>query len=222
MKKVTSSPSLVTISHYRNLLTSEGIASFIRNEHLGSIVGEIPFEEVWPELSLRLRRALSIRRVPAHVIDDLIQETGLRLFRRWETVDHDTIWALTNTIALNLIRDEMRKRKSGDARTPILCGATFVPWTRPFCLVWNSSGSRKHCSSCRKRIDRSYLRSGVAGCVRYLRPLSRWPGCEHAADCAPLWRTCPPSSRSTGDSGERPPRSSRPSRTSWRSTRAWL
>lgn len=50
MKKLTSSASLITISHYRNLLASEGIASFIRNEHLGSIIGEMPFEEVWPEL----------------------------------------------------------------------------------------------------------------------------------------------------------------------------
>jgi hypothetical protein len=53
MKKVTSSQSLVTISHYRNLLASEGIASVIRNEHLGSIAGEMPFEEVWPELWVR-------------------------------------------------------------------------------------------------------------------------------------------------------------------------
>jgi hypothetical protein len=53
MKKVTSSQSLVTISHYRNLLGSEGIPSFIRNEYLGSIVGEMPFEEVWPELWVR-------------------------------------------------------------------------------------------------------------------------------------------------------------------------
>ncbi|MDX1404451.1 MAG: DUF2007 domain-containing protein [Woeseiaceae bacterium] len=50
MKKVTSADSLVTISHYRNLLVSEGIAAFIRNEHLGSILGEMPFQEVWPEL----------------------------------------------------------------------------------------------------------------------------------------------------------------------------
>jgi hypothetical protein len=50
MKKVTSSQSLVTISHYRNLLRSEGIAAFIRNQYLGSIIGEMPFEEVWPEL----------------------------------------------------------------------------------------------------------------------------------------------------------------------------
>lgn len=50
MKKVTAADSLVTISHYRNLLASEGIDAFIRNEHLGSILGEMPFPEVWPEL----------------------------------------------------------------------------------------------------------------------------------------------------------------------------
>lgn len=50
MKKVTSADSLVTINHYRNLLVSEGIAAFIRNEHLGGIVGEMPYQEVWPEL----------------------------------------------------------------------------------------------------------------------------------------------------------------------------
>jgi len=53
MKKLTSSESLVTINHYRNLLASEGILTFIRNEHLGSIVGEMPFQEVWPELWVR-------------------------------------------------------------------------------------------------------------------------------------------------------------------------
>ncbi len=50
MKKVTSSESLVTINHYRNLLASEGIPTVIRNEYLGAIIGEIPFQEVWPEL----------------------------------------------------------------------------------------------------------------------------------------------------------------------------
>ena len=53
MKKVTASESIVTISHYRNILASEGIEAFIRNEHLGSIVGEMPFQEVWPELWVR-------------------------------------------------------------------------------------------------------------------------------------------------------------------------
>ena len=53
MRKLTSCDSLVTINHYRNLLASEGIPTFIRNEHLGSIVGEMPFQEVWPELWVR-------------------------------------------------------------------------------------------------------------------------------------------------------------------------
>lgn len=50
MKKLTSADSLITISHYRNILSSEGIPSFIRNEYLGAIIGEMPFQEVWPEL----------------------------------------------------------------------------------------------------------------------------------------------------------------------------
>ena len=50
MKKLTSSPSIVTINHYKNVLESEGIPCQLKNEHLGSIVGEIPFLEVWPEL----------------------------------------------------------------------------------------------------------------------------------------------------------------------------
>jgi len=50
VKKLTSSESLITINHFKNVLASEGIDSRIKNEHLGSIVGEMPFFEVWPEL----------------------------------------------------------------------------------------------------------------------------------------------------------------------------
>lgn len=50
MKKLTSSPSLITINHFKNVLESEGIESRIKNEHLGAIAGEMPFVEVWPEL----------------------------------------------------------------------------------------------------------------------------------------------------------------------------
>ena len=53
MKKLTTAPSIITVNHYKNLLQSEGIEAFLRNEHLGSIVGEIPFMEVWPELWIR-------------------------------------------------------------------------------------------------------------------------------------------------------------------------
>ena len=50
MKKLTSSESIITINQYKNLLESEGIPSSIKNEHLGSIIGEMPFVEVWPQL----------------------------------------------------------------------------------------------------------------------------------------------------------------------------
>ena len=50
MKKLTTSDSLITINHYKNILESEGIACEIRNQHLGSIMGEMPFPEVWPQL----------------------------------------------------------------------------------------------------------------------------------------------------------------------------
>ena len=50
MKKLTSSDSIITINHYKNVLKSEGIASEIRNEHLSTIFGEVPFMEIWPEL----------------------------------------------------------------------------------------------------------------------------------------------------------------------------
>ena len=53
MKKLTSADSLVTINHYKNILESEGIACEIRNEHLGAIMGEMPFVEVWPQLWIR-------------------------------------------------------------------------------------------------------------------------------------------------------------------------
>ena len=50
MKKLTSASSTITIHHYRNLLEAEGIPCEIRNEHLGSVLGEIPFVETWPQL----------------------------------------------------------------------------------------------------------------------------------------------------------------------------
>lgn len=50
MKKVHSADSLITISHYKNILLAEGIEAFVQNEHLGSAMGEVPFFEIWPEL----------------------------------------------------------------------------------------------------------------------------------------------------------------------------
>ncbi len=53
MKKVFAAESLVTVAHFRNLLQGEGIDCFLRNENLGSVMGEIPYAEIWPELWVR-------------------------------------------------------------------------------------------------------------------------------------------------------------------------
>lgn len=50
MKKLTSTPTLVNLHHFKNLLEAEGIRSVIRNEHFGSILGEMPFTDTWPQL----------------------------------------------------------------------------------------------------------------------------------------------------------------------------
>ncbi len=68
------------------------------------------FEARWPEIEERLRGRLSARGIPQFRCDDLVQETGLRLFKMWNKVDHDRpLWPLALTILLNLQRDEARR-----------------------------------------------------------------------------------------------------------------
>lgn len=74
----------------------------------------VSFEEAWPALDKRLRGALAGRRVPVDLRDDIVQETGLRLFRNWSHVRPESSWAFTLTIAINLVRDEMRRRERQD------------------------------------------------------------------------------------------------------------
>jgi hypothetical protein len=50
MRKVHTAESVIEIAHLRNLLEADGIACVVRNDRLGSVVGEIPFVECWPEL----------------------------------------------------------------------------------------------------------------------------------------------------------------------------
>lgn len=71
------------------------------------------FEEEWPALEARLKRHLAKARVSPWLRDDVIQETGLRLFRIWERVDVDrSPWGLAVTIANHVLWDE-RNRTSG-------------------------------------------------------------------------------------------------------------
>ena len=70
------------------------------------------FEKQWPEVSKRLAGMLAGKRVNATKREDLVQETGLRLFGMWESVDRNRpVWPLAVTIALNLIRDEARRKR---------------------------------------------------------------------------------------------------------------
>ena len=69
------------------------------------------FAEVWADLAPRLQRMLRSRSVPRDFVDDLVQETGIRLYRGWSEVDPETVWALANTILRNLVLDEMRKQE---------------------------------------------------------------------------------------------------------------
>lgn len=49
-RRVFSAEILPTVAHAKNVLASAGIKAEIRNENLGSLMGEVPFFEVWPEL----------------------------------------------------------------------------------------------------------------------------------------------------------------------------
>lgn len=73
MKKLTSAPTIVTIHHFRNVLEAEGIASVIRNEHLGSILGDMPFAETWPQLWVV--NDLDYDRAKQLISDDAIDES---------------------------------------------------------------------------------------------------------------------------------------------------
>ncbi|MEA2517529.1 MAG: hypothetical protein QOG16_1367 [Actinomycetota bacterium] len=73
------------------------------------------FESEWPLLAKRLKSFLGRKKVPASKQDDLIQETALRLYKMWDSVDRNRpAWALTVTIALNLLRDEYRRAPHAD------------------------------------------------------------------------------------------------------------
>ncbi len=65
---------------------------------------------MWPTVEPRVRSLLANKGVPPSRRDDIVQETGLRLFTMWERVDQsEPPSGLAITIALNLLRDEARR-----------------------------------------------------------------------------------------------------------------
>lgn len=71
------------------------------------------FEDAWPALAQAVRKMLGAKRVPPSLHDDIVQETGARLWERWREVDTTKpVAGLAVTIALNLARDEARSASS--------------------------------------------------------------------------------------------------------------
>ena len=50
MRKVFESSDSTRVGHYQSLLESDGIETFVKNLNQSSLMGEIPFAEVYPEL----------------------------------------------------------------------------------------------------------------------------------------------------------------------------
>lgn len=68
------------------------------------------FEAAWPELQRRIQRFLGSKNVPDSQRDDVVQETGLRLYRMWDQVDpSNSPVGLALTIAMNIVRDNARR-----------------------------------------------------------------------------------------------------------------
>lgn len=71
---------------------------------------ESSFEAVWPDLQRRIHRFLSSKKVPDSQREDVVQETGLRLYRMWDQVDPaGSPIGLALTIAMNIVRDNARR-----------------------------------------------------------------------------------------------------------------
>ena len=70
------------------------------------------FEEVWPGVARRLTARLVKRNVPGSHVDDVVQETGLRLLEMWDRVDPGRpVWPLAVAIAGNLLWDDVNRNR---------------------------------------------------------------------------------------------------------------
>ena len=76
------------------------------------------FEANWPQLEAQLRGALTRRHVPFDEVEDVLQETAFRLLRHWDQVRAESLWAYALTVALNIVRDEARKKERRNRSVP--------------------------------------------------------------------------------------------------------
>ena len=50
MKQVYTAENRLIVYHFKNLLEMENIKCIVKNDHLFSVVGEVPMMVAWPEL----------------------------------------------------------------------------------------------------------------------------------------------------------------------------
>ncbi|CAN5511859.1 hypothetical protein BH20VER1_BH20VER1_03450 [soil metagenome] len=50
MRKIFESSDSVRVGQYQSMLESDGIRTFVKNLNQSSLMGEVPFAEVYPEL----------------------------------------------------------------------------------------------------------------------------------------------------------------------------
>jgi rubrerythrin len=69
MRKIFESSDSMRVGHYQSMLESDGIQTFVKNLNQSSLMGEIPFAEVYPEL---------------WIVNDDDHEQALRLLQSYE------------------------------------------------------------------------------------------------------------------------------------------
>jgi hypothetical protein len=72
MKKIYTSPDRLMVFHFKNILESDNITCFIKNEFLAGAIGELPPHECWPELWIK---------------DDKTYHSALKLLEKTEVLD---------------------------------------------------------------------------------------------------------------------------------------
>jgi RNA polymerase sigma factor (sigma-70 family) len=67
------------------------------------------FAETWRTVEPEVRRSLSS--APPDLVEDVVQETGIKLLRAWASIDRDRpVTPFAVTIARNCLRDELRRQ----------------------------------------------------------------------------------------------------------------
>lgn len=77
------------------------------------------FESSWGEIAGDLLALLCRRGADVQTAEDIVQETALRIFQRWDELDHERpLFPFAVTVSLNLLRDGFRRgrrERLGDA-----------------------------------------------------------------------------------------------------------